>query len=441
MPKLELTLNPGYVPGWDIWSAIRELIQNCADANDIGYPMKVVYNPNRKDPTLSFTNEGITLNRDALLLGTTTKLNDDRQRGCFGEGMKLAWLVLLRAGLKVWIKSGSEKWVPSIEYSENYKSDLLTVDIGNAAQENVVKVEIRGLAENLWEEFRSRILFSPGVELEKEDYIVAGRDRILTREDLRGNLFVKGLWVSKLPGQYWFGYDFYNLKLDRDRKLADPWDLKDKIRTALNAASEANTLSDEDLYLMLNQNKWEEQTIVADSWSNWQVGHLAQQIAARFHSEFGSDCVAVEDTTQSMEAAQHGMKSKVVSKAIKALVEMIDGKYENRRNDRATEFAKTYDFYELTQEERQNFFWARDCLKTINEDFKVNIVDFHGQSVLGTYRAGDISVAKKVLPDRSQLIATIVHEIAHRKGTDGSVEHRNECERLFGDIIHKLYIP
>lgn len=438
MSKLELTIATDYVRNWDVLTGIRELIQNTVDANDIGYPMEIKYNPERKEPTLSLINKGITVDRDALLLGTTTKADDDRQRGCFGEGMKLGWLTLLRAGLKIWIKSGGEKWIPTLAYSDTYKSELLTVETSKAKYENCVKVEIRGLAPNLWEEFRQKILFSPGIELKRNEYIQANQDRILTREDLRGKLFVRGLYVSQLPGNYWFGYDFYDLKLDRDRKLADPWDLKSAIRYALNNAAEKNLLSIDDMYLMFDSDRWEEQRIVADSYSVYYIRYLAEQIAARFHSKYGQDCIPVEDTSQSMEAAQNGLKSKVVGKAIKALVESIDGKYEDKKNNRALETKQAYDFYELTEEEQQNIFWARECLEKINEPLKLNIVDFYGEHVLGAYKSGDISISKNVVLDRPQLIATIVHEISHSNGPDGSVEHRNEEERLFGNLITEL---
>lgn len=439
MPKLELTIATDYVRNWDVLTGIRELIQNTVDANDIGYEMEIKYNPDRKEPTLILVNRGITLSRDALLLGTTTKADDDRQRGCFGEGMKLGWLTLLRAGLKIWIKSGDEKWVPTLAYSDTYQSELLTVETSKAKYENCIKVEVRGLGPDIWDQYRSQILFSPGIELKRNEYIAASKDRILTREDLRGKLFVRGLYVSQLPGSYWFGYDFYDLKLDRDRKIADPWDLKSAIRGCLNNAAERKLLPIDDMYLMLDSNRWEEHHIVAETWSIYQLSELANQIATRFHNEYGKDCIPVEDTFQSMEAAQHGLRTKVVSKAIKALIESIDGKYEDKKNNRALEVNKAYDFYELTEEEQQNIFWARDCLERIDEQLKINIVDFYGENVLGAYKSGDISISKKVVVDRSQFIATIVHELAHRGGLqDGSVEHRNEEERLFSNLIYKL---
>jgi hypothetical protein len=434
MSKLELTISTDYVRNWNIWSAIRELIQNTADANDIGYPMKVIYNPDRKEPTLTLINEGITIDRDALLLGTTTKADDERQRGCFGEGMKLGWLTLLRAGLKIWIKSGGEKWVPTISYSDTYKSELLTIETSKATYENCVKVEVRGLAENLWEEMREKILFKPGIPLLLNEYIQSGKDKILTKEELRGHLFARGLYVGYLPGDYWFGYDFHELELDRDRKLADPWNMKTAVRSAINRAS----LPTDELWVLLNNDRWEETRVIADSWNRMHVEGLSSAITEKFHQEYGYDCVPVENTSQSIEAEQCGLKARVVSKAIKVLIEFIEGKFEDKKNSRALEHSRIYAIDELTEEERTNFCWAHGLLKLVQKPPCISIVDFCGEYTLGAYKRPDVYLAKKILTNRSRLISTLVHEVAHIDGTDGTVEHRNECERLFGELIDGL---
>lgn len=435
MSKLELTININYVKNWDVYSGIRELIQNTADAHDIGYPMKITYNSNRKEPVLTLTNFGITLKKDSLLLGTTTKSDDIRQRGCFGEGMKLGWLALLRAGLKVWIKSGTEKWVPTLSFSDTYQSELLTVQTSKINYENCVKVEVRGLDPNIWEQFRQRILFSPGTELNKNEYITVNENKILTKEDLRGQLFVKGLWVTHLPGNYWFGYDLNDIKLDRDRKLADPWDLQYAIRSVLNEAD----ISIDDLWTLLSTDKWEETRIIANTHSFWGIEELAKKITEKFHLEFGSDIIPVENTSQSMEAAQCGLRTKVVSKAIKILVESTEGKYEDKRDLRVTEHNQMYSIDELEDKERTNLYWAYNLMEKVTESpFSLNVVDFYGEHVVGMYKNQNIFLARKVLKNRPQLIATLVHETAHQKGDDATVEHREEIERLFGELIDKL---
>lgn len=37
--------------------------------------------------------------------------------------------------------------------------------------------------------------------------------------------------------------------------------------------------------------------------------------------------------------------------------------------------------------------------------------------------------------DRQKVISTLVHEVAHRDGRDGTAAHRQSMEKLFGRII------
>jgi hypothetical protein len=437
MSKLELTISTNYVRSWNIYEGLRELVQNAADANDIGYPMKITYNPNRKEPTLTLVNQGISLSRDSLLLGTTSKNDDIRQRGCFGEGMKLGWLSLLRAGLKVWIKSGAEKWVPTLTFSDTYQSELLTVETSKATYENCIKVEVRGLEPDAWKECRQRILFSPGVELNKDEYIPTSEGKILTREDLRGKLFVKGLWITNMMGEYWFGYDFNNLEVDRDRKLADPYTLESAIRSSLDSAD----IPIEDLWTLFGSKQWQESRIIAESYTALFVSNLAARVTEEFHSRYGSDCIPVSCTSQSVEAAQHGLRTQVVSESIRHLVEFVEGKYEDKKNARALEYEKVYSVDELDNKERNNFIWVCNLGKRVADPLPpISVVDFHGENILGSHeiRSGDIGLARKILRDRTQLVSALIHEIAHKKGDDGTVEHIREEERLFGELITKL---
>ena len=88
---LELTINTGYVSSWDLWSACREILQNALDAHDQGYKMTIMRGKGA-NPTVYIKNEGVSLDRKALLLGTTSK-DGGGFRGKFGEGLKLALLV------------------------------------------------------------------------------------------------------------------------------------------------------------------------------------------------------------------------------------------------------------------------------------------------------------------------------------------------------------
>ena len=94
----ELPLTPNYVRDWDFSMAVRELIQNGLDQQSVDAKslFSVDYDP---DPQkLKFTNARSRLKVNTLLLGRSSKSNDEDTVGQFGEGYKIAALVLNRLG-------------------------------------------------------------------------------------------------------------------------------------------------------------------------------------------------------------------------------------------------------------------------------------------------------------------------------------------------------
>lgn len=382
---------------------------------------------------LRLVNSGVTISRDTLLLGTTTKYGKDL-RGQFGEGFKLAWLVLLRAGLKVWCKSGDERWVPEIAHSNAYDAELLMVKTAPVKYENQVLTDVIGLSEKDWETIQERCLFL--VKPKAEDVIDLGKDRVLLGEKYRGQLYVRGLWVCKLPGSYYWGYDLHSVKLDRDRRIADPWDLQYALRKVLGEA--AQKIKRETLWEVLN-GEWAESRVVADM--TFHQDDLNKQMAAAFVETHGKEAVPVDDTPASVEAKHHGFKGVVVSKALKVVIEKEIGTFETKKKDRAMDAKTRFSADDLTEEETKNLTWGVDLVKNVvKTPFTVQVVEFYGPKVLGTFvpsTGGSLSVniARRILTDRKEVIVTLVHELAHEKGGDGTVEHRDEIDRLFGAIV------
>jgi hypothetical protein len=86
--------------------------------------------------------------------------------------------------------------------------------------------------------------------------------------------------------------------------------------------------------------------------------------------------------------------------------------------------------------------WAVELIKPVVGEFDglshVEVVDFVGDNVLGQFRDGRVLVARKVLASDTELIATLVHEVAHHYGCDGSVDHRDAIDCIFASIVVKL---
>ena len=95
----ELTLCKSYVSRWGVPEAIRELIQNALDSDS---PFKYEWKRTREGAwVLVLMSEFTTLPPQTLLLGYTSKADDEESIGSFGEGYKLALLVLARNGYDI----------------------------------------------------------------------------------------------------------------------------------------------------------------------------------------------------------------------------------------------------------------------------------------------------------------------------------------------------
>ena len=83
--------------------------------------------------TLFVGNKKGTLGTNTLLLGTTSKAGNNNFIGKFGEGYKVATVVLLRLGKKVTVYNGNanEIWTAHTINSRRYNAKVAVFDIEN----------------------------------------------------------------------------------------------------------------------------------------------------------------------------------------------------------------------------------------------------------------------------------------------------------------------
>ena len=94
--KIELTITPNYVSDWNFQDAVRELIQNGTDQQTLDPKNVFGISYDEQENILQLSNSESTLEINTLLLGCSTKSNNTDTVGQFGEGYKIAALVLNR---------------------------------------------------------------------------------------------------------------------------------------------------------------------------------------------------------------------------------------------------------------------------------------------------------------------------------------------------------
>lgn len=182
-------ITANYVANWGLKEAVREIMQNALDAGGL----EVFYAEN----STIIMNEG-SFNRDALLLGNSIKA--EGSIGKYGEGMKLAMLVLARLGIDHSVKSGYYCYRGTFTDSGFSQP---TFSISCEALESPIDITLFRINADLKDLITE--VYKP------QDEGIVDKD-----------LYVQGLLVCDLPG-FKYGYNMPKgtIELDRDRRNVD----------------------------------------------------------------------------------------------------------------------------------------------------------------------------------------------------------------------------
>ena len=207
MKKYELSITRNYVSSWGMEEAIRELIQNAYDQGNEDIDFGNGY--------ISITNKNTSISSSTLALGTSTKRDDIDKVGCYGEGFKLALLVLLREGYNVSIYNGNKVWTPTFEHSDLFETEVLCIEETDGYGSDLT-FEINGIPQYVIDELKDEFV---GISGESYNSIPTMYGEILTDDKYKGKMFVNGLPIMQ-DDKFNFGYNFKPeyVRLDRDRK-------------------------------------------------------------------------------------------------------------------------------------------------------------------------------------------------------------------------------
>lgn len=223
--EIELSLGKNYVCNWGLWEAIREILQNAQDSELEGHTLSIDYLEN--DESLIIKNEGADLDISSLVLGNSIK-GSNNAIGKYGEGYKLALVVLLRLGHSVKIITNEETWIPHFKMSETFGTEVLSIErLQSDETSDGVSFVIGDITEH--EFIRLKGL---GLRIAKETHSYLGKTiqceygEILLDEKYSGKFYVEGLYIQD-DSNFKYGYNFKNevVDLDRDRKAINYYDL------------------------------------------------------------------------------------------------------------------------------------------------------------------------------------------------------------------------
>lgn len=222
MASYELTLSPNYVPLWGAKEALRELFQNGIDREtetDGKSAFSSCYDIIKR--RLVLANQDTYLSPRSLLLGETTKI-DGKSIGKYGEGYKLALLVMLRLGMRPVIENNNEIWTPRIKKSRKYGCDILVIETQrNKHSDGHLRYIINQVSPEQWTEFQANCLRFHTLEVTPTT-----PGDILYGENWKGKVFCSGLFVCEIP-EFHYGYNMKPkfIELNRDRNKVNTFNM------------------------------------------------------------------------------------------------------------------------------------------------------------------------------------------------------------------------
>jgi hypothetical protein len=428
-----------YVRHWGTWECIREIVQNAIDEEqENGHKMAVKY----ERGWLRVSNHGADLQRNALLIGKTSKANRADLRGQFGEGLDLALLVGVRAGYQVKVYTKTEIWTPSIEHVKKFDEQVLVVRTSTRKVEGS-GVEVR-VKMPLKDWLEARKLFRFLVDDEEDQQVHVKDGTILLHPDREGQVYVQGIYSSTVP-KLSYGYDLHSAKLDRDRKITDMWDLRWKLAAMLReaVAKDPERLAPA-VYKMLKAKTDDVQHLEYNSSDDF-----AESMAAEFKAEHGEEAIPVEGMAESQQLDHLGAQGVVVSDTLKKVLERKVKSASEVKRELATAAQAEYSWQDLEDEERAILDRLVGLIHEVTADWRgswnlkplldrLHVVDFKKPGLEGTCEraTGTVKIARRLLADEEDTLIVLVHEEAHAlsAASDGAKQHLDMIERIWARL-------
>jgi hypothetical protein len=304
--KFTLPISPEYVSHWGLWEAVREIYQNALDEASADKECQARIEYLDYSSQIQITTSKGRLSPDSLVLGKTSKRDDQTQRGKFGEGYKLALLVLARsADHFVTVYSGPDRWRVAIEHDDTFNSPVLNIYVEGYETMEGTMFAIDNVTPEQWETIQSNI--RPQSEF---------FDTILEDEKEKGRIYVGGLYVSTAK-RFQCGYAFRPgvVKLDRDRGMVDGFDLAwqtSKLWTSRGHSIRVSELLEAEApdVEYVENHVSEGSTFAASHYSHYTL-------------RYGYDSVPVSNQEEIQRAAAAGIKWVLVPEKVKSMLRLV----------------------------------------------------------------------------------------------------------------------
>ena len=205
-----------YLKSWSIQHALREIFQNFLDYGE--YNLVTKEEKGTGNVIVKVSNTYFPLDLEFLRVGNSGKADDDTTIGQHGEGLKMAFLIFKREGLKIKLRTQSQTFEPT-----SYKNVLgkcFGIEYYKSKETQATFDIFFTIPQSYYDSFIKTLITKDDIIYEDDTY-----GRVVSKP--KGDIFVGGLFVCH-KNNYSKSYDFnpQHIKLDRDRAMPSDFEIK-----------------------------------------------------------------------------------------------------------------------------------------------------------------------------------------------------------------------
>jgi hypothetical protein len=415
MTRIETGIAKSYAKNWTVEQALRELVQNILDLRAEGIETRISW----ADGEASFKDYGAGLELRHLAVGISEKGSVDAI-GQFGEGLKLALLVLAREGRAVQIRSRGRIIRPVLAVGQ-FETETLSFEIEPMAPRHAathmgttIRVEC---SEDELQAGKAYFL-----AYESVDWLERGR---ISRPEAgeSGWIYINGSRIAQLDGMrfnyHMSGEEARNL-MNRDRQTVDAGEANGLVAKIIARTSSTEVIGTILRDAVGNDRSWEIQNVSIASFDMRGRESVWMRV---WNANFPANAVLPGDGTDNRRAEYRGYQ--VLTGVSIWWTHLLSKIGVASAREVSHEQVAHIEIPELTADEQSRLDWA---LATIKENYAdagtVKVaVDLDGlvgaaagTKVLGCYdRATDtIYLRQSQLESAKATLSTLLHETVHK---------------------------
>jgi hypothetical protein len=386
----------GYIESWGRWEVVRELVTNAMDAGN----WEMELQKGNFSNILVITDDGEGLALENLLIGNTGHAKDDKHIGQFGEGLKMALLVLTRFGVQAKVLSGKYQFWN--EQGDKFGRPIMRIAYQEVEQHPGTIITVPWPKDE--PVYEDRFLRPDDERIFWED---KSTGRMILRQD-QPDFFHKGIWVQQATyyGKgFSFGYNLVTTKLGRDRRVVDYWQAKSEVSRIWGCCQDREII---DLYWPTVEASAAEQDL--SFYDGFESSEAWQKSFKDYHGKWA----VIKTGEVAAREAEHRLAKVVdvgasLSKALGKVLE-TDAEYvqEMQGESRVPIREK-----ELKDSSLKILRWLRTKAKKVGFGGKIQPFLLGGDGVVAEAHNGNLRLSPKALEERRKGLKILIHELAH----------------------------